>query len=193
MAQYGEFAGRYAIPKFTVNSHHLREILGEMKIVHEESQDEKGTLEKQLLDDNSDLKTSAGNYQDSLIALNDGLDFDLIKRALGAHIFEQHVINKGVFDIKISVLQKRKHSNNLYWKIRAFLKKDLFISEIGYGISYEIKYGTLYFSGVVEEEFANQTVVLQIKTRKHRILKELYLIGENLFSNDFYSGVEDNL
>ncbi len=158
-----------------------------MKIVINDEQDNKSTLGP------NDIKKNLLNLE------TQGINVELLKRGLCAHIFDQHVIKKSLIETEIHINQKRKHSSIALAKIKEFLKKDLVVMKGGgkggggYGVKYEIVQGTLYFSGVVEEEFIDKTIVIQFMTHRGRILKEVHISGDWDLDNDSIPIIEEAL
>ncbi len=167
---YAEFAGREALFKFTVNTAKFNKILNEVNILNENAPKKELNLEP---DDSHDQKL--------LLRENQSVKIELLKRALSAHIFEQHLVKKNTINIDIQIKQKLKSFSKILEKIKEFLKKDLAsVMEsgrgvVGFGIKYKIHHGTLYFSGVVKDDFKDKTLVIQITTVSGRIIKEIYI------------------
>jgi len=100
----------------------------------------------------------------------------LLQDAIIGFAFERYNLDANAVDVDIQVCEKIPKGF-----IKRFVKKDLRIisqndkNKIDYGISCKIKNSTLNVSGVPDEEFKEKTIVIQIYSRRQRILKELWI------------------
>ena len=111
------------------------------------------------------------------------INHDLLSRALEAHAFRKYHLNHKVQDVTILAREKIK-SFVLKRPIEWLTKKDLKLvrpdhnANLGYGLNYEITENLLTFTGVPPKTMKDKTIVIQIKNRGGKIVKELWLVGK---------------
>ena len=130
----------------------------------------------------ADLHIENNNGDYSLMTENqlvkEIMNVELLKDAIEAHAFNKQSIDHHSTTAHIMI--KFKMKTNL---IKRFVKMDLEdvnFSDRGkmtYGIYFKVENDVLSFHGVPEEMFLNKTVVVQITTKKHRILNEIWMHG----------------
>jgi len=102
-------------------------------------------------------------------------DTNLLKDSIIAHVFGMHQINASPLRAEVHMKEEIK-ANSLF----KFLKMNLLNThKINYGIDYEINDDILNFSGVANSYLEGKTLVIQIVTRRNRILKEIRVHGKN--------------
>ena len=105
-----------------------------------------------------------------------GINMDLLKEGILAHAFDSQNID--ILPVHVQFLAKEKMDGPMWKQFLKFDLANLSFNEpgkIGYGVRYQKKFNTLYFHGLVEEDFRNKTIVLQIVNMKQKILKELWI------------------
>ena len=109
------------------------------------------------------------------------LNIALLNNALVAHIFRKQHLNIRADEVHIQMLEKTKASSfKLVRMVKRFIKLDLKpmylnnISSVGYGLEYEIRNSVLIFFGAPRISIENKIMVLQIKNRRSRIIRELW-------------------
>jgi len=102
------------------------------------------------------------------------LNMGLLEDALIAFAFECQSLDVSAIDTVVFVGQKVER-NILY----NFMKRDIKEIRFGekYGIHHRVQNETLHFYGCPEERFNGKIMVVQIKTRKERILREIWIYG----------------
>ena len=109
------------------------------------------------------------------------INIDLLGNALVAWAFKKHHINNDI--MRVNIIPREQGSGYLLLPgvLNRFFKFDLdtlFLSkgnQIGYGITYTVVDDVLVFSGVPNRNLLGKTLVVQIVTKRDRILKELWL------------------
>jgi len=149
---------------FNINQRKLNQLL---KRLNKKSKD--------ILEEESLLSSS--NSEVSLLEVS-GVNMELLKDAIIKYAFESHSIDALPAGIDIQVKQKIPTGGFL-----RFLKFNLLSisfndkNKIDYGINYRIFDDKLCLSGVVQKNFKDKTIVIQITNAKHRIIKELWIHG----------------
>jgi len=106
------------------------------------------------------------------------INYTLLKKALVVYAAKKHEID--YLEQRVDIEVKMKTERNFLWR---FLKRDLEIipysgrSRMVYGINYRIQGDALHVSGTPDENFAGKIIVLQIISKRQRILKELWIYG----------------
>ena len=123
------------------------------------------------LNDNYSLMTENGSVKEVI-------NVELLKDAIESYALKKQSIDHHSTTAHIMIKFKMEKS----W-IKKFLKKDLEdvnFSDRGkmtYGIYFKVENDVLSFHGVPEKRFINKTVVIQITTKRHRILNEIWIHG----------------
>jgi len=112
------------------------------------------------------------------------LNLDLLKDAIESYALTKQSIN--YLAIKAHVIIREKKPRNFLLRL---IKRDLQMvnfgnnGKMGYGMFYKVQNDVLKFYGVPEENFANKTLVVQITSKRQRILREIWIhgISENRF------------
>jgi len=119
-----------------------------------------------------------------LLLENNQVNRDLLENALIAHAFDFQ--NLDITTMQIDVISYKKiKGKSLWFLIKKLLLRDLkpfvFLNkrEIGYGIEYTIHENTLQFTGKLTHDLKDNTIVVHLKNSRGRILRELWLRGEN--------------
>ena len=105
----------------------------------------------------------------------------LLKDAIEAYAFmNQHV---DYLAIRAHVVVRERVGQN---GLKEFFKVDLenVNFDNGYGINWKIENDKLHFYGTPEEKFENRSLVIQVTDLKHKILKEVWIIGACDKSNE---------
>jgi len=131
-------------------------------------------------------------YQGSFAAPS--MNYQLLKDALWAHVFNLSNINATV---SAASIQLKRKTDKIFpiGLVRRIMKQDLkpVLSasgkHLGYGIKRKIENGVVKFYGVVEETIIGDTLVLEIANGRGVILKEIWIYGE---SSRSYSSDDDN-
>lgn len=118
--------------------------------------------------------TEAGNQR--LLSNEGGINKDLLKNAIASYALECQSLD--IMAIRVRILAKEKVGAD---RIKGCLTLDL--EEINcnergradYGIDYKIKNSALCFSGIVQEDFQDKTIVVQLADPKERIMKEIWI------------------
>ena len=146
---------------FTINQNKLNKLIKRMQMLPRQRN---STLEESLISHQLDAP--------------EGVNIHLLKDAILAFAFENHSIDLSPISIDIGVRQKVP-ANFLF----RFLKLDLreiyldYKNKMNYGINYQIIDDKLCFYGVAQNYLKGKTLVVQIKNRKHRIMKEIWIHG----------------
>jgi len=140
-------------------------------------------LEKALSSLSPSYQKQNHNETQLLLIKND-CNMDLLKNAIIAHAFSFQ--NLDIDTIRIDIISNKKLKGNwLYIMIRRLLQKDIkpfvFLNkrEIGYGIEYVMKNKTIHFVGQLTYDLKDDTIVVHVKNNRGRILREIWLTGEN--------------
>ena len=130
-------------------------------------------------DGESLLEASTSLSRSSLLGKSK-INIDLLKDSILAYAFECQNIN--ILPVFVQFNVKERIKGNF---LKQFLKLDLRDcpfrekGKIGYGVEYFREYQTLYFQGVVRPDMRNKTLIVQITNLQHKILRELWLIGDS--------------
>jgi len=147
------------------------------------------SLEKELLRLN--LGASANdetNLSVGLITSNeeDKINMDLLQNAILAHASSFQSLNMNTIDIDVSSSKKVIKGNSCWNCIRETLllnlKAFVFLNkrELGYGIEYQIKGNILHFYGKLTDDLKDDTIVIHIKDKRGRILREIGVVEGNI-------------
>jgi len=123
------------------------------------------------------LDLTASSSSDLLINSSGKINMELLKNAVLGYAFDCQNIE--VLPVNALFQVKEKAEGAALWK--RFLKLDLGkvsfqgSDNIGYGINFTKKYNTLYFHGVIAEDFRGKTLVFQVTDLKEKILKEIWI------------------
>jgi len=123
------------------------------------------------------FKEGGKDLEEDLINDN-GINIELLKDAILAYAFKNNTVEASPVDVDIEIKQKVQRGSFL-----KLLKFDLMAisfndkNKIDYGINYKILDDKLYFYGRIRNSFKNKTIVVQIKNRKHKIKKEIWIHG----------------
>ena len=117
------------------------------------------------------------------------INVNLLGNALVAWAFKMHHINYDIMRINIIPTEQGAGYSLLPGIVNRFMKFDLhtlFLSkgnQIGYGINYTVVDDVLVFSGVPNRNMLGKTLVIQIETKRHKILKELWVSAAEVLPN----------
>ena len=110
------------------------------------------------------------------------ININLLADVIEAYAFNMHNLDVEAVDVEIEVREQRPISG--FKRIRQFLKWDLQLigfykkgQHVIYGLSYEVRRGCLVFQGVPDWDMKNKKIVIQIMSKRGRILRELWLFG----------------
>ena len=112
------------------------------------------------------------------------INLKLLASVLAAHAFKKHHVQADLTQVQIISSQKVT-GNYPYFiaKVVMFMKFDLnrlvFYrgQKIGYGIKYKTKGNVLQFWGVAKTRLCNEKIVVQIVSKRGRMLKEIVISG----------------
>jgi len=132
--------------------------------------------------------SSKGGLNERLVTKfsSEGVNMELFKDAILAYAFENTTLD--VLPVNVDVVVRQKVPAGSLLK---FLKLDLrqiFFGDknkIDYGINYKIHHDKLCFYGVIQDNFRDKTLVVQVTSIRHRILKEIWIHG---VSNESFDG-----
>ena len=123
---------------------------------------------------------SQGEIGRSKLNSSTGVNLDLLRGALAAYAFRKQHLDIKANKVNVKMMEKRESSLRCLWGVKKLLKLDLKPVSInsninmGYGINYDAIDGILYFSGVSYRNLIDRTLVVQISTRRNRILREIW-------------------
>jgi len=113
-------------------------------------------------------------------------NMDLLKNAIIARAFNFQ--NLDIETINVDVISHKKRKGKSCWiMLRRLLLKDLqefaFLNkrEIGYGMKYKIDHNTLHFVGKLTCDLKDDIIVVHLKNKRGRILREIWITGENQY------------
>jgi len=112
--------------------------------------------------------------------LENRINMDLLEDCLLAYAFEQHQIDR--YPVQVEISMKQQVSSNSLWRFLKFDLKNMNIGEknkMDYGIHYKIKDNILSFSGMTENYLEGETLVVQVATTRHKIMKEIWTNGDS--------------
>ena len=140
------------------------------------------TLNIELLQDNQRKKSE--------LKQSHKINEDLLSRALLAYAFKQHHLDASSDKVNINMMEKVYSSRSITRVIKRFLNSDLKhvllnnISNKGYRIVYDTEGDVLCISGIPNRNLRDKVMVIQIATRRNRILRELWLYEVTSTSSD---------
>ena len=108
------------------------------------------------------------------------VNLDLLSGALAAYAFRRQHFNIEVTKVNVRMMEKQESSLRCLRGAKQFLKLDLkpvFINSninVGYGIMYNTTGGVLRVSEASYNDLIDRTLIIQISTRRNRILRELW-------------------
>ena len=143
-------------------------------------------LEKKILkldcsssDDETDLSRTS-----SQLLIKDQYNMDLLENAILAHAFSFQNLDMNTIEIDV-VSHKKLQATTLWERVNSFLLRDLkpfvFLNkrEIGYGMKYVMKEKSLHFVGKLIYDLKDDMIVVHVRTRRGRVLREIEITGEN--------------
>jgi len=109
---------------------------------------------------------------------SEGVNMELFKDAIIAYAFEKTTLDISPVDVDVVVKQKVP-AGSLMKFLKLNLRQIFFgdKNKIDYGIHYKIHHDKLCFYGVVQENFKDKTLVVQVTSIRHKILKEIWIHG----------------
>jgi len=155
--------------EFIVNPNKLNELMERIGVPPPGPEERYETLEEGLINDDPSFPP--------------GVNINLLKDAILALAFENHTLD--ILPINSDIGVKQKVSSNFLWRFLKLDLKDIYFNEknkINYGINYQIIDDQLCFYGVAQNYLKGKTLVVQVKNRKQRIMKEIWIHG---VSKDF--------
>ena len=115
---------------------------------------------------------------------NPRINVNLLSRALVAYAFGQQHLNADSDRVSTNMMEKVSSRWSIISVIKRFLTSDLQLillnnmSNKGHGIVYHTEDDVLYISGTPNRNVKDKVIVIQVKTARNRVLRELWLYGE---------------